>query len=377
MNVATPPKSPLLDHCPESLPASAYYDPDWYAREQALIWAREWVCVGRHDTQDPGTLRPLTIGGQPVMIARAPDGTYAAFLNTCRHRGAALCLQDGQPYNGRLITCPYHAWAYDAGGRLVSTAHGTPTGDFDKADHGLFPVHLKLFQGTLYVCLAETPPAFAPDPGPETLANWRMETLVTGHVKEVDLACNWKIFWENYNECLHCPTVHPQLIDMVPIYAKGIMSPEEQAGWSPENAAPAPLKEGARTWSATGQPCGPEFPHLTPEERAAGHTFLTHYPSVFWAAHVDYIRMIRVIPTGPETTRLRAEWLFLPETLAQPGFDIEAVTAFAATVLREDGAACEMNQKGLRAGRFRAGRLMPQEFDIFRFHNWIRDRMTA
>ena len=87
--------------------------------------------------------------------------------------------------------------------------------------------------------------------------------------------------------------------------------------------------------------------------------------------------MIRVIPNGPETTRLRAEWLFLPETLAQPGFDIEAVTSFAATVLREDGEACEMNQKGLRAGRFRAGRLMPQEFDIFRFHEWIRARMDA
>ena len=52
------------------------------------------------------------------------------------------------------------------------------------------------------------------------------ERWLSAHVAKV-LACNWKVFWENYNECLHCPGIHPELIDMVPVYARGIMAPSE------------------------------------------------------------------------------------------------------------------------------------------------------
>ena len=47
---------------------------------------------------------------------------------------------------------------------------------------------------------------------------------------ETDIACNWKVFWENYNECLHCPGIHPELCDMVPVYRQGIMSAQRGAG---------------------------------------------------------------------------------------------------------------------------------------------------
>ena len=369
------PQSPLLTHCPPTLPSEAYLDASWYARELRGIWAREWVYVGRLADLAAGTMRRVSVVGENLILCRDAAGTVTAFHNTCRHRGAELCAKAEQPM-GRLITCPYHAWSYATDGHLVSTAHATPTEDFRKADHGLFAVQVRLWHGFVYLCLADDPPEFLPDPGLATLDNWPLDSLVTGHRLDSVLACNWKIFWENYNECLHCPGIHPELSDMVPIYRKGIMSAQEAADWVPGADTGPVLKDGAQTWTMNGQPCGPEFPGLTDQERASGHSFVTLYPSMFVVAHVDYARVVSLTPLGPEQTRLTAEWLFPAETLAQPGFDLAAVTDFATTVLLQDAAACEMNQRGLRSQRYRSGRLMPQEFDIHRFHTWVLDRIA-
>jgi Rieske 2Fe-2S family protein len=373
--------SPLLDHCPPTLPAQAYFDPAWFEAERARIWAREWVPAGRIDSFPDRTIRRVDVAGASVIVLR--DGAeLRAFHNVCRHRGAELCAAETEPLRGKLLTCPYHAWAYATDGRLVSTAFGTPTADFRKEDNGLLPVALRLWNGFVFLCLADTPPAFAPDIGDgdasaglAALDNWPMDRLVVGHQLEATIACNWKIFWENYNECLHCPGIHSQLSARVPVYAKGIMSHAESA----ETAAnPGPVyADGAENWTVSGRPCGPVFESLTAAERAEGHRFVTTYPGSFVVAHVDYVRAMTLTPISPEETRLKAEWLFLPETLARPDFDMADVVDFASTVIAEDAAACEMNQRGLRSPAYVAGRLMPQEFDIARFHRWVLDRVGA
>jgi len=374
MSELRPVASPLLDHCPESLPSEAYLDDAWFARERERIWAREWIYAGRLSDMAENTLRRIEIAGQPVLLARGSGGHVAAFLNVCRHRGAELCPAEGRAFNGRLITCPYHAWAYDMEGALRSTAFATPTADFDHAEHGLFPVTHRVWRGCVFLTLAKDPEPLQGDPGLGLVDNWSVDRLVTGHVHETELACNWKIFWENYNECLHCPGIHPGLSGRVPVYAHGIMSAEETGGDPFEGPV---LAEGAESWTVNGRPCGPLFPGLTPEERAAGHSFVTIYPSAFIVAHVDYVRITSLNPLAPGRTVLRAEWLFAPETLAAPGFDLANAVDFARQVIAEDGAACEMNQRGLAVARHRSGRLMPQEFEIKRFHDWVRARMAG
>ena len=205
-------------------------------------------------------------------------------------------------------------------GRLVSVAHATPTGDFRKEDHGLYAVHLRLVER---ISSSSALPMIRPSSG-RTWACTRSTTgrwteLVTGHRLEKVLECNWKVFWENYNECLHCPGIHPELSDMVPIYRKGIMSEQEAPDWTPEVAQAPVLKAGAQTWTMDGQPCGPEFPNLTAQERANGHNFVTLYPTMFIVAHVDYVRAVSLTPLGPERTRLTAEWLFPPRHAGAAG----------------------------------------------------------
>jgi glycine betaine catabolism A len=365
------PGSPLLDHCPEGLPQAAYIDAGWFAREERSIWARNWVCAGRLDDLAAGTMRRVRVGAAAVILCRGADGGLSAFHNLCRHRGAELCADEVQPM-GKLIMCPYHAWSYAADdGRLIAVGHAVPTEDFRKDEHGLIPVSVTTWAGFVFLNLDPAAAPVAPDLGRGIFDNWPMDRLKTGHRLVKDYAFNWKVFWENYNECLHCPGIHPELCDLVPVYGKGVMAGNELPDWTPDQAPARNLKAGAVSWTMTGAACGPVFPGLTAAERDAGYVFATLYPTMFVVAHVDYVRAVRLEPTGPETTRLTAEWYFALETLAQPGFDAGAVAAFAEIVLRQDAAAAEMNQRGLRSPAFKAARLMPQEFDIHRFHQWV------
>ncbi|WP_373504364.1 aromatic ring-hydroxylating dioxygenase subunit alpha [Aestuariivirga sp.] len=377
--IASAAVSPLLDHCPESLPAAWYYDTAHHARELKSIWLRQWVYVGRSSDLPAFNVRKFDIGGQNLILVKDAAGTVSCFHNTCRHRGAELCQAQDTRLKAKLITCPYHEWAYDLQGRLVRVPYASPTPDFRKEDHGLLKVHLKEWNGFHFVSLADDPPPFdaAPDLGTDALDNWPMRDLVTGHVMVKEIACNWKVFWENYNECLHCPGIHPELCDLVPVYNKGLMAPNEAADWTPDAQADAgPLKSGARTWTMTGKPCGPEFPGLSTAQRLAGHTFVTLWPTMYVVAHVDYVRAVSLKPLGPERTELRAEWLFPRATLEAPGFDLDNVTGFASLVIVQDGEASEINQRGLKSMAFKAGRLMPQEFDVYRFQQWVRAQLT-
>lgn len=368
------PDSPLLDHCPETLPREAYVGADWYAREMATLWSRQWVCAGRVDDIAPGMMRSVQVGPASVILVRLADGALRAYHNTCRHRGAEICA--GERATGKLITCPYHAWAYAAvDGRLVSTAHAHPTEDFRREDHGLRPVAIREWAGFVFLSLATEPPDLRADIPLSTLDNWPMAGLVTGHSWEKVLNCNWKVFWENYSECLHCPGIHPELCDMVPVYREGVMAANERQDWTPGAPQAPRLKSGAETWTMTGAPVAPPFPGLTEAERQAGYTFVTLWPSMFVVAHLDYVRSVRLEPLGHDRTRLVAEWHFAPETLDQPGFDPGRAADFAKIVLTQDGDACEMNQRGIASPAHERGRLMPEEYEIYRFHKWVLNQM--
>jgi glycine betaine catabolism A len=378
MSMERHPLSPRLDHSPESLPREAYVSPEWFQREMDTVFRRQWVCAGRAADLATNTMRRFNVGAAPVIVCNS-DGRISAFHNLCRHRGSELCRSEEERV-GKLITCPYHAWAYATeDGRLVSVGYAKPSPDFVPSQHGLLPVACRVWNGFLFLNTGERPGDLQADVPLSTLDNWPMEGLVTGHRWVKDLACNWKVFWENYSECLHCPGLHPELCDMVPIYGSGVMGPSEALGWTPEGDSKPRrnLKTGAETWTPDGRPCGPTFGGLSDTEREAGYTFITLWPSVYVVAHVDYVRAVRLEPLGPERTRLVAEWYFPPATLAQENFDAAEVASFAKLVMTQDGEAAEMNQRGLSSPRHVRGRLMPEEYEVHRFHRWLLKEMEV
>ena len=115
---------------------------------------------------------------------------------------------------------------------------------------------------------------------------------------------------------------------------------------------------------------------LSDEERAAGARYYVNTPSVYIAAHPDYMRIVRLLPLGPERTELQAEWLFPAETLDNPDFDMSNLVDFAKLVMEQDGDISALNQKGLHALPFREGVLMPEEHYIALFYRWYRRAMV-
>jgi Rieske 2Fe-2S family protein len=364
-----------------TLPTGAYLDPDAYRRDLEAIWHRRWIMVCRAaDIAEPLAYRVFTIGGQELLVVRDETGSLRAFHNTCRHRGSQLCTATSGKLKARLLTCPYHAWSYSLRGDLVRVPSKTLPEGFLKSDYPLYAVALSEWRGFVFVNLDASPvgtPATTFDPASATLANWPLEELVSGHRLTRVMNCNWKVFWENFNECLHCPGVHKHLSRLVPIYGRGLMVREDDPEWERhvDNDAPefsGRLRSGAETWSEDGCAHGPKFPGLTAAEQAAGQTYAMHLPSMFVVGHVDYVRAVSLRPLGPEQTELTAEWLFAPEALASDGFELGNIVAFGAEVLEEDAAICEVNQRGLRSARHEHGVLMPEEYEIKRFHDWVR-----
>jgi len=362
----------------EGLPSEAYFDPRRYDQELRRIWQRNWIYVSRStEVAKPRSFRSFELGDQRVLLVRDDDGVLQGFYNTCRHRGAALCREsEGVLRSGALI-CPYHAWVYNLQGELLRTSSKRHGEGFDVADYSLYKIRVRETRGFVFVAL-EDPPPFERnfDPPLDRLDAWPLEDLAVGHVLTKTIQCNWKIFWENFNECLHCPGVHPSLCQLVPIYGRGIIREGDDPNWARTAADPDPkykggLRAGAGTWSSDGGLAGLPFEGLSAEQRRRGATYVTCVPSVFIVGHLDYVRVVRVRPTGPEQTELRVEYLFSADTLASPGFDMRRIVDFTDTVMSEDAGVCELNQRGLHAAPHAAGVVMPEEYLVKKFHEWV------
>jgi Rieske 2Fe-2S family protein len=373
----------LTEHT-EGLAADAYFDPRQYERELQRIWYRNWVYVGRSsDVARFRAFRTFDLGDQKILLVRDDRGTLQGFHNTCRHRGAALCREtEGQLRTGTII-CPYHAWTYNLQGDLLRTSSKVHASGFDVADFPLYKISVREWNGFIFVALTDNPLPFEKifDLPLNRLDAWSLGNLVVGHVLLKTIQSNWKIFWENYNECLHCPGVHPQLSQLVPIYGRGLLEERDDPEWNAHAADADPkfkggLRAGATTWSVDGRTTGVPFPGLSDADRQAGHIYMTGLPSVFLVGHVDYVRVVRLLPLGPERTELRVEYLFLPQTLADPEFDLSNVVDFTNRVMTEDAQVCELNQSGLRAGPHARGVIMPEEYVIRQFHDWLRAELA-
>ncbi len=367
-----------------TLPSACYYDRQHHDRELSAIWYKDWLYVCRADALDgPRSFRVFTIGNQEILVLRDEGHRLQAFHNTCRHRGSRLCTEPAGRLKTNAIQCPYHRWAYSLQGDLLGFPAIASVDDFNKTDYPLYRVGVTEWSACIFINVSgeEAPPfETALRPHAERLANWLLADLAIGHTHRMTLACNWKLFWENFSECYHCPGVHPELSRLVPIYGRSIISPYDDPDWQRHRDSSDPrhrggLRQGAETWSMDGQVHGVTFPRLTEQERRAGQTYITAWPSMFVVGHVDYARVVSLRPLGPELIELTAEWLFPRETLAQPGFDLANVVDFGRLVLEQDGAACELNQAGLHALAHKQGVLLPQESGVFVFQQWVRERL--
>lgn len=346
-----------------TLTADAYLSQDVFDWELVNIFSRSWVCVGRGDELvGPGQIRAIEVAGEGVLLARDAEGKLTAFSNVCRHRGHELA-PIGDAIDARLIRCPYHAWSYRFDGQLRGAPTFTRTPGFDMSEFPLIGVRVAEYLGWAWVDLSGQAPTIEEHFGnlAEYAAPYDTHHLRTAAVHDYVVDANWKIVIENYNECYHCSSIHPELCEVTP--PDSGMDHQPTGMWCGGTMV---LKDHAVTMSLDGASNGMRFQGLD-DEMARHVWYVTAVPNLLLSMHPDYLMTHRLVPVSPDETLIECSWLFPPETFELEGFDPAYAVDFWDITNREDWAACESVMKGVRHQGYRPGPLSNWEGTVYQF----------
>lgn len=333
------------------LPAAAYTSPDVLAWERVHLFDGGWVAVGRlPELAEPGS--QCAVDG--ALLVRDADGDLHAFANVCRHRGHEL-LAGGESACRPSIRCPYHGWTYGLDGTLRH-ATGTAGGPSpDPAAHSLVRLRSMTWHGWVFINADGRAPDFHVGALEQAVAPYEPEHLVGVARHDYEVAANWKVVHENYQECVHCPLIHPQLCRISPPDSGENLAPGAHwvGGWMD-------LVPDADTMSTTGRLVGAPLPGLDGDaRRRVGYFALV--PSLLVSVHPDYAMTHRLTPIAPDRTAIECEWLFAPEAVAASDFDPKPAIEFWDLTNRQDWAACESVQRGLASPAYRPGPILARE----------------
>jgi Rieske 2Fe-2S family protein len=358
-----------------TLSSRDYASLEVYREEQERIWWGDWVCVGRaEEVPEPGDYVVRDVAGESIFVTRNLEGRLRSFYNVCAHRGTKFL--DDEPATGHVrkaFRCPYHAWTYDLDGRLIGTPNVKEDEHFDRSRYPLYEVAIDEYAGFLFVNLSERPRPLleALTDGAETITafeRFRMEELRIGHRIVYEVRANWKIVVENYNECLHCPTIHPELVQVVPLFRFGEVWDEHTR--DDGNA----MRDGATSFTVSGASTLPRLPGLEPgDEQMYYGTY--EFPNLMLNLHPDCAMYYIGYPKGPDHTTVVSEYLFRPETIASPDFKPEPVIELWDLISRQDWEVVERAQTGVSSRAFTRGVFPRQDRFLYWFNEEWRLRM--
>jgi len=355
-----------------TLPGRDYHDQAVFELERERIFFRSWFYAGRAEqVEAPGQWFTIDVVGESVLVIRGDDRKLRAFYNVCRHRGSRLRDEDAGLERGTIM-CPYHAWCYDLTGALVATPR-VGEDEIDRSQLSLHPVHVDEWQGFVFVNLDREEPAPLRQvigAGYDDLLGFErfeMDTLRIGATTEWLVEANWKIIVENYNECLHCPTVHPELVQVIPAYRKGWVFEEgrEDGGVS---------LAGGSSYTADGHANIAVLPTMTEIEAQSVYGG-TVFPNLMIDISGTGVVVTHLIPLGPTTTRQIARYLFHPDAMAAPDFDPSPLVEFGELVGAQDNSICERAQRGVRSRAFDHGVYPEKDEYVWEFNQrYLRER---
>jgi Rieske 2Fe-2S family protein len=351
------------------LPREAYVDPAVFEWEQGTIFAG-WRCVGHaDDIAAIGSQKAVGSGANGVLLVRGEDsgsknGDIRAFANSCRHRGHEL-LSCGTEIKRRNIVCPYHAWAYRLDG-TVRNAPGFKDNEdfhFDAGEFGLAELRLVNWHGWLFVDPSGRDVEFTEHVAglEDVITPYRPEELTIVARHSYELETNWKVIAENYQECYHCSSIHPELSRISPpTSGENLDLPGSwMGGWMS-------MIDEAETMSMDGKSGGVAIKGLS-EHELRTVMYLVGYPNLLVSLHPDYIMTHVMTPLAVDRTHVECAWAFPKEVAEKPDFDPSYAVDFWDLTNRQDWTACESVQRGLSSPHARPGPLAPDEDGVYQF----------
>jgi Rieske 2Fe-2S family protein len=334
-----------------TLPARWYLSPEVYADEAERIFAREWICAGREEcVERPGDYFLAMIAEESLIVTRDTHGSVRAFYNVCRHRGTRMCEESSGHFNGS-IQCPYHAWTYGLDGALKVARNMNDVPGFERENYPLGEAAVALLDGFVFINLAADPVPFEEQFAPliGRFSRWHISELRTAQSITYELKCNWKLVFQNYSECYHCPLVHPQLDKLSPSD-----SGRNDLSSGPFLGGYSELRDHKGSLTMTGVSTRPPIGDVDGEELYRVY-YYTIFPSLLLSLHPDYVMVHYMRPLAPDRTEVVCAFLFDPNVMKAPGFDPSDAVEFWDVTNRQDWHVNERTQLGLSSRAYTPG----------------------
>ncbi|PZR57992.1 MAG: (2Fe-2S)-binding protein [Candidatus Meridianibacter frigidus] len=319
-----------------TLAQSYYVSAEIFKRERERLFAHHWICVGRSaQLARAGQFFTCSVADESLIVVRGDDAQIRAFYNVCRHRGTRLCTDSSGEFKA-TIQCPYHAWTYALDGTLRFARNMAEVDDFRTSECRLREARICELHGFLF---ANLEPHAAPLDASLTIigekcAPWKPAQLPTVARITYHVACNWKLVFQNYSECYHCPVIHPQL-EKISAWDSGrndLLEGPVLGGYSV--LRDAPLNEN-RVY------------------------YYTVFPSLLLSFHPDYIMVHYVQPLAADRTEVVCEWLSSKEVASHVDFwDLTN---------RQDWAVNERTQLGVASRAYEPGPYAQSEGLLYAF----------
>ena len=332
-----------------------FVSPEIFAEEQEKIFAKQWILVG-HQSQiaDTGDYAVQQVIGESLIVIRDKTGEIRGFYNVCRHRGTRL--REDRSGHASAIQCPYHAWTYGLDGRLIGAPHMDDVPGFDKANYSLHAVNLALWEGFIFVNLSDSPVPLKEwlVPLAGKFSHWNLSVLRSARRIEYDVRANWKLIFENYSECYHCPGVHPALSKLTPYDAA-----ENDLAGGPFLGGFMPITKG-QSLTMSGNACALPVGDVSAEDFHRVF-YYSIFPNMLLSLHPDYVMVHQLRPESPDQTLINCDWFFHPEAagagMSDPGYRYNPDDAieFWDMTNKQDWHVCELSQQGIASRAYEPG----------------------
>ncbi len=381
-----------------SLEQAFYVSPQIFEMDIERIYRRHWLLAGPAcRVAQAGDYFTYQIAGDSIVILRDELGNIRAHHNVCRHRGSRICL-DEQGHAKRLV-CPYHNWAYDLNGALCSARHLPES--VDQSSLGLHPVAVRVVAGLIFICIASDPPEFGATAADliEYLAPHGLERTTICRREVEIIRANWKVVAENFWECYHCASTHPEFCSVMSYahaqnnerladerreFERDWETATQQLGHKVgrvefsdrglHQGGRLPIRPGFVTQSRDGQPVAPLLGEYTQFD--GGITSFMHLPLIWYVVSNDHALLTRFTPVSPLETELELTWLVRSDAVAGRDYDPDAVCWLWRVTAEQDKTICENNQRGIMSSRYQPGPYTTAESSVNDLVEWYLQELS-
>ena len=392
----------LISNQKENFPLDQqfYTDPSIYDIDLETFFYDQWIFVG-HESQikNTGDYFLFEIGNESIIIIRDKNSNINCFYNVCRHRGSHICIEkEGKT---KKLVCPYHAWAYDLEGNLISARMMDEK--FIKKDWNLNKCSSKVYEGLIFINLSENPDDFNKfiNPVKDFIELHGLSKSKIAYKKTYPTSGNWKLTLDNFHECYHCLPAHPEYCQ---VHSKEYI----QAYGAGNNTGPESIEflNQLKEWNKktenlgylTGEFSDEGFSNFfrsaerTPfdgnrlsetkdgkpgsilmgkfKEFDGGYTTVGTSPFNSLIMSNDFATTFTFIPRGPMETDVEIMWLVHEDAIEGKDYDLNNLIWMWDQTTIADKKIIENNQKGVMSKKYIPGPLSKMELGLKKLKKW-------